>query len=103
MKKQFNLKTADLSWTGLPRDETSYGTAFGFTFDGIPFILWTDVYGAFEEDIIDYFPDEDCDDFINEDKKIEFLETYLEDAYNPYVDFEITKEDGKYFIEYEEN
>lgn len=103
MKKQLNLKNADLMWTDVPRDETRKGTSFEFGFDGIPFGLWIDVYGAFEEEEIKFFTDESCDEFINEVKKIEFFENYIEDAYHLFFDFEITKEAGKYFIEYEEN
>ena len=103
MKKQLNLKTAELMWAELPRDETRVGNSFGFRFIDIPFSLWVDVYGTFEEENINYFPDEDCEDFISAAKKIEFFENYLENAYNGEIEFEIAKEDGKYFIEYEEN
>ena len=103
MKKQLNLETAYIAWSDVPSDETRVGNAFELKFDNVPFGLWVDVYGTFEDENINYFPDEDCDDFINEDKQIEFLENYLENAYNAEIEFEVIKEDGKYFIEYELN
>lgn len=103
MKKQLNLNTSYITWSDVPRDETRIGNAFEFAFGGVPFGLWVDVYGTFEEENINYFTDEDCDGFINFAKKIDFFEKYLENAYNSEFDFKITKEDGKYFIEYEEN
>ena len=103
MKKQLNLETAYIAWADVPSDNTRVGYAFELKFDNIPFGLWVDVYGTFEEVNIDYFTDESCDEFINYYKKIDFLERYLESANSPTVEIKITREDGKYFIEYEEN
>lgn len=103
MKKQLNLKTAYVIWADVPSDETKIGVALEFYFDAVPFGLWVDVYGTYDEELINYFTDEECDEFINLDSRLEFFEKYLEDAYHLFFDFEITKEDGKYFIEYEEN